>query len=135
MSLRTAAILWLLFLLLVIALADQGRLGVLGYPARALPLGDKIGHFVLVGSAALMLGLAFSWRVIRWGPLPLLTSSLAIALFMGIEELSQVFLTRRAADPYDMAANLAGILVFDALARYLKARRVQGAAAGRPSPR
>jgi polysaccharide biosynthesis protein VpsQ len=52
-----AAILFALFVLLVIILADMGQLGVFGFIDR-IPYSDKVGHFLLYGILALLIDLS-----------------------------------------------------------------------------
>jgi hypothetical protein len=52
-----AAVLFALFILLVIILADMGQLGVFGFLNR-IPYGDKVGHFLLYGILTLLIDLS-----------------------------------------------------------------------------
>jgi hypothetical protein len=49
--------LFTLFILLIIALADMGRLGILAVVYQ-IPYADKVGHFLLYGILALLVNLA-----------------------------------------------------------------------------
>ena len=53
---KRLTILFALFIILVIILADLGMLDILGFVNR-IPFGDKIGHFVLYGILTLLLDL------------------------------------------------------------------------------
>lgn len=82
-----------------------------------VPFADKLGHLLLIGGAALALALLFPLRPWRLGRIAFLPTSLVLALVMVAEEASQIGLSTRSADPWDMVANLVGILVADGVAR------------------
>ena len=106
-------------LLAVVLAADQGALPVAALLAD-VPAGDKLGHFVLMGGlsflAAVSLGLRYrrSTAVVR--------AAFLVALLVGIEEGSQLWLAHRSFEPADLLADAAGILVFAGLASLYLAR-------------
>ncbi len=97
-----------------------------------IPWGDKLGHFLLMGGLAFLLNLSFGLR--RWRPyqLDLLLGSLLVALAATAEEISQYWLANRRFDPWDLAADLAGILCFDLLARLYGSFREKSVVSGSP---
>lgn len=95
---------------------------------RAIPGGDYVCHFLLVGGLAFVLNWALRGRKVRcagcgW----LLGSVIAFVLFTG-EECSQIWLPGRTFDLLDLAANWAGVWCFDRVARRVLARE------GKPPP-
>lgn len=98
--------------ILIIFLADQGRLPGLITNLYAFPNGDKVGHFFLMGGLSFCVNLAlkacrtslFGWSI--------LTGSLAVAFFITAEEFSQLFFQTRTFDLLDLGASLLGVWVF-----------------------
>ena len=115
----------------IIVGANTGYLPVSRW-LRYIPWGDKLGHFLLMGGLAFLLNLSLGLR--RWRPyqLDLLLGSLVVALAATAEEISQYWLTNRRFDPWDLAADLAGILCFDLLARRYGSLRGEPAVSGSP---
>ena len=104
-----AASLIVAFLVLFVILANTARLGILGF-FYEYQHGDKVSHFALYGLLALSLNLALlqlrtsgsaAGRIARVG--------LVLALFAGLEELSQAFVATRNADVFDLLAGYAGL--------------------------
>ena len=119
--LRPWAILFGLFIVFVIAVADTGHIGLLGR-VYAFPNGDKVGHFVLFGLLSLVLSLsAFEARPGDDKRRLAILVSLALAAFVGLEEYSQRYFPTRHADILDFLASCAGVAFFAWLAVRLKA--------------
>ena len=109
-SLRTAAALGFIgFLIVIIAIADRGEGDRWWSFIGAIPYGDKVGHLGLMGMLSLLCNLAF--RPPQPGFLPrwvtLTTCILLVAL--SLEELSQALNPHRTCDWYDWLADLAGL--------------------------
>ena len=102
------------FLLAIIATATVGGTDVVFGFLRAVPAGDKIGHFVLVGTLALLADRALGYRALRRVPM----GPLAVGVFAVGDELSQLFIAQRTFDLLDLAANFAGIVSLTALGRF-----------------
>lgn len=115
--LQLVTFLFALFILAIILLADTGRLpGVLHF-IHDIPYGDKIGHFLLIG----ILSFLANSTALRYAPrkpprLVVALTCLALALFFGLEEASQVLIPARRASFLDLLADLAGIAFFGWLA-------------------
>jgi polysaccharide biosynthesis protein VpsQ len=77
-----------------------------------IPFGDKLGHFFLFGTFALLLNLSFSCRKV-WG---VLLGSLIVFAIVTAEEFSQIFIRGRSFDLTDLIADLFGIILFGKLA-------------------
>lgn len=119
MKLKWLAILYTLFLVLLVFLADQGRYQFLFRFVRDTPYGDKAGHFLLMGLFSLIINLALACKRIRWGRFSILTGSLAVIIVVTLEEFSQRFVRYRTFDLVDLAFDYTGIFLFGLLATYL----------------
>ena len=81
------------FLLTVIQAADrQLARGFFGW-VQTIPLGDKLGHFVLMGTLAFLLNSALKGRRIRPG---VQLGGVIVAVFVVAEEISQRWLPWRS---------------------------------------
>ena len=118
--LKWLAVLFALFLVLIVILADTGNLGILKLVNR-LPYGDKAGHFILYGILALLTDLALFRSFPLQNPRQVaLLSGLILALFIGLEEFSQQFFVERTFSYKDLIASYLGVLFFTWLALRLK---------------
>ena len=109
-------LLFALFILLIIILANTGNLGILAMVYR-IPFGDKLGHFILYGILVLLINLTLfrrypsqsrNWLV--------LVSGLTLALLIGFEEFSQRSFSNRTFDLMDLSASYLGLIFFSWLA-------------------
>ena len=113
-------ILFALFILLIIALADTGNLGILKL-ANKLPYGDKAGHFILYGILALLVDLTlFRSFPLRSPKLVAVACGLTLALLIGLEEFSQQFFAERTFSLRDLIASYLGLIFFSWLALKIK---------------
>jgi VanZ family protein len=97
-------------LLAVIAAADTGRLGPLQV-MYSFQYGDKAGHFVLLGTLALLVDLALLQVMPKSRPQTLvLAGSSVIAALISLEELSQLWVPTRNPDWFDLLASYAGVV-------------------------
>ena len=106
--------------------ADHHELKYLLDAVKAVPGGDKAGHFVLVGGLAFLLNWTLRCREF-WcaGRLWLLGSVLVFAIFT-VDEVTQLWRPARTFDLGDLAANYAGIWCFGWLARRVGKREEAG---------
>jgi len=80
-----------------------------------------VGHFVLFGLLSFVINLSvFEARPLANKKWLALTTSLIVALFVGLEEYSQRFFPVRSSDIFDFLASCAGIAFFAWLAVKLK---------------
>src|SRR5574341_134931 len=101
-----------LFILLIIILADQGRLGILKVINR-IPLGDKAGHFTLYGILTLLLDLTLIRSFPKRSPsLLVAVMGLILILIIGLEEYSQQFFAERTFDLVDLSFSYMGVVFF-----------------------
>ena len=101
-----------LFIILIIVLADLGKLGILKV-VNQIPYGDKIGHFALYG----ILTLLFDLTLTRALPHPsrklvVLRIALILSLLIGLEEFSQQYFPKRTFDLIDLTVSYLGVIFF-----------------------
>ncbi|HSL46066.1 MAG TPA: VanZ family protein [Anaerolineales bacterium] len=117
-------ILFALFLLLIIVLADTGRLGMLAIIYR-IPSADKVGHFILYGILALLLNLTLFRSFPKQNKIWLaVVSGLILAVLIGLEELSQQSFVNRTFSLADLSASYLGVIFFAWLAVKTNSRKV-----------
>ena len=116
-------ILFAVFIILIIVLADLGKLGILQTVNR-IPFGDKAGHFILYGILIFLIDLTL-FRSIPFQSRTriVVTSGLILALLIGLEEFSQRNFPSRTFDMGDLTASYLGLLFFSWLALRTKSRR------------
>ncbi len=115
------AILFTLFILLVIVLADAGLLAQYVGFVYEVPWGDKAGHFILYGILALLLNLSLFRARPDQSPKQLAVKcGLTLALLIGLEEFSQQFFANRTFDLIDLTFSYLGVLFFSWVAIQLK---------------
>ncbi len=109
---------YILFILLIIYMADSG----LGEPffalVRRIPAGDKIGHFFLMGMLSFLVNISMSASKIRVFSFDILKGSLIIWVLVTLEEISQVFLQSRSFSFIDLACDYCGIFCFGKIAAF-----------------
>lgn len=102
------AVLFSIFIIVVILLADLGSLGFLKH-LYDFPHGDKLGHFTLFGILSFLILIAVlrsgrstdSRRAIVYVPL-------ILTLLITVEEISQVFIANRTFSFLDLVFSCAG---------------------------
>jgi VanZ family protein len=124
MKLKWLAIVYTLFLALLVFMADQQQYQFVFRVVRRTPYADKVGHFVLMGLFSLLVNLTLSCRKIKIGGLYLLLGSVIVALVVTLEEFSQIFVRYRSFDLIDLASDYVGIFLFGLLASYLTKLRM-----------
>jgi VanZ family protein len=104
-------ILFTLFVLLIIVLADMGKLGTL-FLTR-IPYADKAGHFILYGILTLLINLSlFRSLPLRTQKWLAVFSGLILAMLIGVEEFSQQYFSNRTFSLGDLSASYLGVIVF-----------------------
>jgi len=113
-------ILFALFVILIIVLADTGHLGILQTINR-IPLGDKAGHFILYGILTLLINLTLFRSVPPHRRTRVaVISGLILALLIGLEEFSQRNFSSRTFSLGDLTASYLGVVFFAGLAVRIK---------------
>lgn len=113
------ALLFGVFIIGIIILADMGRLDILGF-VNAIPYGDKAGHFILYGILTYLIDQVYIQKQthpLRLSPkLIVLRIALILALLIGIEEFSQRYFENRTSDWVDLIFSYLGVTFFSWLA-------------------
>ena len=109
MKIKIFALLFLLFIVLVIIGADNGNLSPYLRSIYDFPGGDKIGHFTLYGILAYLLARAFP-QPLRLGRVSAPIAIIGLVIFATLEEYSQKFFPSRTFDLLDLTFSLLGIL-------------------------
>jgi len=106
------AALFLAFIIGLIILADADLLPDFVRELYKFPNGDKVGHFVLYGLLIFFITRAFlSSLPTRRGGWVTLSVGLILAVFVALEELSQMFFSARTFSLLDLTASFLGIIV------------------------
>ena len=110
------AILFVIFIIGIIILANLDMLNMLGFINR-IPYGDKFGHFILYGILTLLVDLAIIRSHQDISPrLIALRVAFVLALLIGLEEYSQRFFESRTSDWVDLIFSYLGVIFFSGIA-------------------
>ncbi len=111
-AMKKWAVLFGVFIVAVIVLADTRHLGFLGR-LYDFPYGDKVGHFLLFGLLSLLVNLAVleRWRESEAWHVVLGVSLILVGL-IGLEEFSQRFFPARTSSIWDLTASYLGVALF-----------------------
>ncbi|HIL39661.1 MAG TPA: trypsin [Methylococcales bacterium] len=113
------AVMFFGFITWIIYLANTGGHSVFFDFTRAIPYGDKLGHFCLFGILTLLGNLALKMRLVTIARFKIYLGSLLVLLFVTVEELSQEFIATRTLDYGDLVADFLGVAVFSFLASWV----------------
>ncbi len=115
---RIAAILFGLFLLTIILVADLRPYSF--YRIYTIPFGDKVSHFLLMGGFAFVVNLALSCRTFVCRNRRIPTGSAIVLILVLLEEFSQIFFPYRTFSIGDIIADVGGIVTFSYLALWFQ---------------
>lgn len=109
-----ALFVYLLVLAAILVGAYLGRIPTRGFPFRYF---DTLGHFVLIGTAALLLDLAWRSRkshvtIPGGGQIAVASAALVVAGLAMAEEIAQLLSADRTFDLVDLGADIAGAVFF-----------------------
>jgi len=99
----------ILFMLLIVTIANRGEGGEWWAFLHHIPCGDKLGHVGLMGALCLLCNLAFTPRRFRFLPDRVTHITCILFVVITLEEISQAFIPARSCDPFDWFADLAGL--------------------------
>jgi VanZ family protein len=114
------SILFFIFILWIIYLANTGQSSIFFTFVASVPYGDKIGHFFIFGLLTLGANILFKLKTFRLYKLNIYFGSVFVLLFALCEELSQYFLASRTLDLFDFLADLLGVFIFSLLTHSLR---------------
>jgi VanZ family protein len=106
---KVLALSFVLFLLLIITVANRGDGDQWWSFVHKIPYGDKLGHIGLMGTLGFLCNLAFTPRTVPFLPSFITRATCILVLLVTTEELSQAFISTRTCDPLDWLANLTGL--------------------------
>lgn len=118
-NLKWLTLLFILFILGIVLLADLGSLPSPVLWLYRFPYGDRAGHFILFGVLTFFVNSAFPRRV-RILRTNVYYGTLVIAALATLEEISQLVLSNRTFDLIDLAFTLLGVAFADWLVHLLR---------------
>lgn len=101
----------------MIVFADRGKARAFFGWINSFPLGDKAGHFFLIGVMAFLLNHAMAYHTAPINRSHLQLGGLIVGVVITFEELSQLWLASRTFDAGDLLANWLGVFVAELLVR------------------
>ena len=119
------ALAWLMFVGVIIYLADRHLARWFFRFLDGHPGSDKVGHFCLIGGTAFFVNLALRGREFRFLGRGWLLGSLLVGVAFTIEEFTQLRIPWRTFDYGDLTADFVGILFFGWVARRVLGRQRQ----------
>jgi len=109
---------FILFLILIVIVADLG-LGLSYFPfIYKIPWGDKLGHFFLMGILSFLVNYVLNTRKVKIFSIYYLLGNIVVIVIVTIEEFSQIFLEFRAFSIVDLIFDYLGIVLFGYIADY-----------------
>jgi len=106
------AVIFLVFIVGVVILADTQRLPAFITVLYDFPNGDKAGHFVLFGLLNFFVTRAFlSTLLDRPQGWVTLSIGLILAFLITLEEFSQKYFSSRTFDPFDLLGSFLGLFL------------------------
>ncbi len=113
-------ILFAVFIIVVIVLANNGKLGSVHF-IYDFRNGDKAGHFILFGILTFLLDLTFFQTFPHADRKRIaIMIGLILAFLIGLEEFSQKYFPGRTFSLFDLFASYAGVSFFSWLALKVK---------------
>lgn len=97
---------FIIFIIVIIILANLGYGPSLWGFLNNIPQGDKIGHFILYGLMTLSLERIFNFKHLGIG-------TIITVIFVIAEEISQIYLNTRTFSLADIFWSIAGITLFE----------------------
>lgn len=115
---RWLAFFFAILIVMVIIAADLDLIPNLLDPIYAFPNGDKIAHFLLMGTLSMLISLGFNNERTRF--LGIRRGTLLLLILITLEECSQIYFENRKFSLMDMLANWGGILILGELGSALR---------------
>ena len=120
---KLPAILYIVFIIALIVLADRGMLPGWMTGCAEFPYGDNVGHFILFGGLSMVCTVATRFKQMRFFK-PLFLGCAVTLVFVTAEEFSQLLLPTRTFSLSDLFADFAGIAIIGQFlcSRWIKMR-------------
>lgn len=125
MTAKGVTALYVLLLVVIVYLADHRQYYGVFAVIRAVPGGDKIGHFLLMGVFSYLVNLSLRCRTVTVLSRRMLLGSAVVFLAVTLEEFSQIFLRHRTFDLIDLLFDCAGIWLFGRVAALHNSRTLR----------
>ena len=109
---KLALVIYVGFLVMLVVAADAGWGRRFWNLVQRIPLGDKAGHFILIGALSFLLNWIMQASEFRVLGFSVLRGSAILMLCAFLEELSQLCFRSRTFDIYDLLADALGIWLF-----------------------
>jgi len=106
---RAALFVFSVILGLIIFAADAGIAAPVFDFVRSFPLGDKIAHFILMGTLALLANLVLSRGLLARSRHSILIGTAIVAGLVLLEEITQIWIPGRTFSLSDLTADALGI--------------------------
>lgn len=116
--LRSIAIIAVVGIAAIIVLAELGLVQDIFRNIYNFKFGDVVGHLLLFGGLSFILHLAFP--ITRNKRFPILKGCLFLALFVTLEEVSQIWISSRSFSFLDLTADYLGIFLCGEAGFYLR---------------
>jgi hypothetical protein len=107
------------FIAWIIYLANTAQNSIFFEFVGSIPYGDKLGHFCLFGFLTLGANFAFKLKSYKLLSLNVYLGSIAVFIFVLLEELSQYFIPSRTLDATDLLADIVGIITFSLITKFM----------------
>lgn len=111
---------FILFVLLIVTIANRGEGDRWWSFIHSIPYGDKLGHVGLMGTLCLLCNLAATPRRYRFLPHYITRVTFVLLVIVTLEELSQAFIPTRNCDPLDSLADLVGLALGQFAATFIR---------------
>jgi len=98
-------------------MADAGQHTVFFTWVKAIPYGDKVGHFFLFFTLAFFVNYLLKFKKTNAVKIPIHFGSIIVFIFITIEELSQLFFSSRTFDLFDLLFGVLGIAAVQLIIR------------------
>ncbi len=117
--LQLCGMLFITFVVYIIAAADHNALPTAISRVYAFPFGDKVGHVVFYGTLAFFANYLLHPRALRLANRTVQYGTLILFILITIEEFSQAFVASRTFDLIDLACSYLGLFAGAVAAKYL----------------
>lgn len=112
---KAVTLVFFAFIQVIIYLANTGYNCPAFDYVRGLPYGDKLTHFALFGLLTLVLNFALKFEIFSIVRFKVYIGTIAVAVFVLLEEFSQMLFPARSFDVNDLVADSVGIVFFTIL--------------------
>jgi len=119
------SILFFGFILWILNVANHGESSIFFDFIKTLPYGDKLGHAFIFGFLTLAANMSLKLLHFKISGIKVYWGTMAVTVFVLVEELSQYFIPARTLDIFDLVADFLGIIVFTALSYFIGRRLFQ----------